>query len=227
MTQRINTYNEGSLHAALKLRYAGATGLLETSVDGYIIDVVRDDLLIEIQTTSFSSAKRKLTSLAATHPLLLVHPIPARTWIVKRPEDPGAKPSRRLSPKRGSLLTLFDQLVSFPTLIAEPNFSIEVVLTHEDQLRHREPGRAWRRKGWVIDDRVLLEVIEVRRFERPGDLLGLLPDPLPVEFTTADLAELLRIPRRLAQRMAYCLRELGLIEATSRRQRSVVYRRAQ
>ena len=227
MTTQINTYNEGSLHAILKARYAGEDGLTETPVDGYIIDVARGDLLIEIQTTSFSSAKRKLTSLVATHPVLLVHPIPAKTWIVKRPDDPAAKPSRRLSPKRGSIVTLFDQLVSFPTLIAEPNFAIEVLLTHEDQLRHREPGRAWRRKGWVIDDRVLLDVIEVRRFERSGDLLELLPDQLPAEFTTADLAGLLCVPRRLAQRMAYCLRELDLIEATSRRQRSVLYRRAQ
>ena len=229
----INTYNEGSLHAALKLRYAGDDGELEVPVDGYIVDIVRDGLLIEVQTASFSSMRRKLGALVESHPVLLVHPVPQRTWIVKAPKPdalagtPDAKPSRRLSPKRGSVLTLFDELVSFPTLMAHPNFAIDVVLTLEDQLRHYDRRRAWRRRGWVIDDRVLLEVVETRRFSDPADFLSLLPDDLPPRFTTADLASLLRLPRRLAQRMAYCLRELDLIHELSRSGRGVVYGRGE
>jgi len=225
----INTYNEGSLHAALKLRYAGDDGELEVPVDGYIVDVVRDGLLIEVQTASFSSMKRKLSALVESHRVLLVHPVPQRTWIVKapRPDEPDARTSRRISPKRGSIFTLFDELVSFPTLMAHPNFSIDVVLTLEDQLRHYDRRRAWRRKGWVIDDRVLLEVIETRRFSEPADFIPLLPDDLTPQFTTADLASLLGLPRRLAQRMAYCLRELDLIHEISRSRRGVVYRRGE
>jgi len=227
----INTYNEGSLHAALKLRYAGDGGELEVPVDGYIVDVVRDGLLIEIQTASFSSMKRKLSALLESHRVLLVHPVPQRTWIVKAPKPdepartPDARPNRRISPKRGSVLTLFDELVSFPTLMAHPNFSIDVVLTLEDQLRHYDRRRGWRRKGWVIDDRVLLDVVGTRRFSEPADFTALLPDDLPPQFTTADLATLLRVRRRLAQRMAYCLRELNLIHEVSRSGRGVVYRR--
>ncbi|MCJ7551341.1 MAG: hypothetical protein MUQ30_16835 [Anaerolineae bacterium] len=231
MSNLINTYNEGSLHAALKLRYAGDDGDLEVPVDGYIVDVVRDGLLIEVQTASFSSIKSKLSALVESHRVLLVHPVPQRTWIVKapKPDGPigtsGSKPSRRISPKRGSVLTLFDELISFPTLMAHPNFSIDVVLTLEDQLRHHDRRRAWRRKGWVIDDRVLLEVVETQRFSEPADFIPLLPGDLPPQFTTADVARALRLPRRLAQRMAYCLRELDLIHEVSRSRRGVVYRR--
>ena len=229
----INTYNEGSLHAALKLRYAGDDGELEARVDGYIVDVVRDDHLIEIQTASFSSMRRKLYALVDSHPVLLVHPVPQRMWIVKAPKPdapsgtPDARPSRRLSPKRGSVHTLFDELVSFPTLMAHPNFSIDVVLTLEDQLRHYDRRRAWRRRGWVIDDRVLLEVVDTRRFSEPADFLPLLPDDLAPQFTTADLASVLSLPRRLAQRMAYCLRELDLIHEVSRSRRGIVYGRGE
>jgi len=218
---------------ALKLRYAGDDGDLEVPVDGYIVDVVRDGLLIEVQTASFSSMKRKLSALLEAHRVLLVHPVPQRTWIVKAPKRDGSvgtsisKPSRRISPKRGSVLTLFDELVSFPTLMAHPDFSIDVVLTLEDQLRHYDHRRAWRRKGWVIDDRVLLEVVETRRFSKPADFIPLLPDDLPPQFTTADLASLLRLSRRLAQRMVYCLRELDLIHEVSRSRRGVVYGRGE
>ena len=233
MSNLINTYNEGSLHAVLKLQYAGDDGELEVRVDGYIVDVVRDGLLIEVQTASFSSMKRKLSALLESHRVLLVHPVPQRTWIVKapKPDEPvgtaDSKPSRRISPKRGSVLTLFDELVSFPTLMAHPDFSIDVVLTLEDQLRHYDHRRAWRRKGWVIDDRVLLEVVETRRFSKPADFIPLLPDDLPPQFTTADLASLLRLSRRLAQRMVYCLRELDLIHEVSRCRRGVLYRRGE
>ncbi|HLO36714.1 MAG TPA: hypothetical protein VK194_11550, partial [Candidatus Deferrimicrobium sp.] len=69
------TFREGSLHAALKTRYAAGIvdGLVETAVDGYIVDVVGRHELVEIQTSSFGSARRKLERLVATHRVVLVH----------------------------------------------------------------------------------------------------------------------------------------------------------
>lgn len=226
MASGINTYNEGSLHAALKLHYAADAGELEVKVDGYIVDVVRDDLLIEIQTGNFSTIKTKLQALATDRRVLLVYPVARQTWIVKAPppEDPDGRPTRRKSPKRGSALALFEELVSFPRLVCNPNFAVEVAFTHEDQLRHYDARRGWRRHGWVTDDRVLLDVVETQRFATPAELSTLLPDDLPVTFTTADLARALGRSRRLAQRMAYCLREINVLEAVGHRRRSVLYR---
>ncbi|MBN1247416.1 MAG: hypothetical protein JXC32_07140 [Anaerolineae bacterium] len=226
MVASINTYNEGSLHAALKLQYAADGGEPEVEVDGYIIDVVKGDLLIEIQTRNFSSIKTKLQALTADHRVLLVYPVPRQTWIVKapRPHDPDGRPSRRKSPKRGSALALFEELVSFPDLICNPNFAVEIAFTHEDQLRHYDRRRGWRRNGWVIDDRVLLDVVETRRYANPEDLATLLPDELPDRFTTADLARVLGRSRRFAQRMTYCLRETGVVDAVGHRRHSVLYR---
>lgn len=225
MVDGINTYNEGSLHAALKLHYAANGGELEVAVDGYIVDVVRDDLLIEIQTGSFSSIKAKVQALAAVHRLLLVYPVAKQTWLVKapKPDDPKGKPTRRKSPKHGTALALFEELVSFPELLAQPRFSVEVAFTHEDQLRHYDARRGWRRHGWVIDDRVLLDVVETQRFDAPRDLAVFLPEALPEMFTTKDLARALGRNRRFAQRMAYCLRETGVISVVGRKGRSYLY----
>jgi hypothetical protein len=54
----------------------------------------------------------------------------------------------------------------------------------------------------------------------------LLPRQLPGEFTTADIAFLGRVPRRLAQQTAYCLTALGLIERAGKRGNGHVYRMA-
>jgi hypothetical protein len=58
----------------------------------------------------------------------------------------------------------------------------------------------------------------------PGDLETMLPADLPSPFTTTDLAERLGVTRHLAQKMAYCLRELGVIEAVGKAGRAPTYR---
>jgi hypothetical protein len=235
MPDTINTYNEKSLHAALKSWYAREGGELEVPVDGYIIDVVRPGLLIEIQTGSFSNIKDKLLALSEVHDVLLVYPVPVQKWLItpvgggkpnSQPPVPGKKPTRRKSPKCGTAEDLFPQLVRLPAeLIRRPTFSIEVAFTHEDELRHYDARKGWRRRGWVSDDRILLDVVDRRRFTCPADFAALLPPGLPNDFTTTDLARALHRPRWLAQKMAYCLREMEVIEQVGHQKRSHLYRR--
>ena len=77
-------------------------------------------------------------------------------------------------------------------------------------------SRAWRCRGWVTHERRLLKVLERKRFNTPADLAELLPPDLAEPFTTSDLAVAIARPRRLAQQMAYCLREMGEIEAVGK-----------
>jgi hypothetical protein len=104
------------------------------TIDRFRIDVVREGELIEIQTRSFSSIRRKLCALLDSHPVRLVYPIPYEKWVV-RVEPNGNLIERRKSPRRGSLIHLFDELVSFPQLMAHPNLSLEVLLTREEEIR--------------------------------------------------------------------------------------------
>ena len=53
----------------------------------------------------------------------------------------------------------------------------------------------------------------------------LLPAALVESFTTSDLAAAIGRPRRLAQRMAYCLREMGVIEAVGKQGNAILYTR--
>jgi hypothetical protein len=218
--------NEISLHRALQDRYTHPGDAQEVPVEGYIIDVVSGDLLIEVQTSSFSSIKQKLLDLVPRHPVRLVHPIACEKWIVKQSGDGKRTLGRRKSPKRGSFVHVFDELVSFPGLLAVDNFSLDVVLTREDEIRRHNPRRAWRRRGWMIHERRLISVVDCRRFERPADVTALIPSALPDPFTTADLAKALKQPRRLAQRMAYCLREMNEIVPVGKRGNAIVYGRS-
>jgi hypothetical protein len=56
----IGTLAEKSLHAKLKWLFANDGDLFEQAVDGYVIDVVKADRLVEIQTGNFGGMKKKL-----------------------------------------------------------------------------------------------------------------------------------------------------------------------
>jgi hypothetical protein len=224
-SNQISTLNEKPLHAALKTWYAQPGDRFEVAVDGFIVDIVRDELLVEIQTRNFSAIKRKLTELVAHHPVRLVHPIAREKWIVKVAEDQRTQLSRRKSPKRCTWQAVFEELVSFPSLLAEANFSLEVVLIQEEEVRRHDDRRGWRRRGWVTQERRLLHVVDRRIFVRPADMADLIPPTVAEPFTTADLAAALARPRRLAQKMAYCLREMGVIEPVSKQGNAFLYTR--
>lgn len=222
------TLREGSLHAALKARYAASVigARVEAAVDGFVVDVAGQDELVEIQTASFASARRKLEQLVATYHVVLVHPIPIEKWLVRVDAD-GVVLRRRRSPKRGLGLDLFDELVYIPMLVAHPHFRIEVPLICEEEIRGPVPeGARYRypREWWRLDRR-LLDVLETRHIDTPADLLGLLPSGLPEPFSTADVVAATGRSKRLAMRAVYCLERCGAIERLARRGRLVVYGR--
>jgi hypothetical protein len=220
----VGTLREKPLHAALKRWYAEEDDRVEEPVDGFVIDLVRKGVLIEIQTRGFSSMKRKLVTLLDGHAVRVVHPIAVEKWIVKVDED-GAVISRRKSPKRGAPADLFGELVSFPELIAHPHLTLEVLLVLEEEVRRFDAAKAWRRKGWVVEERRLIEVVDRLIVDSPAALISLLPTEVPQRFTTADLAGALERHRRLAQQMTYCLRRAGVIEVVGKDGNAIVYSR--
>jgi hypothetical protein len=215
---------ETSLHAALKAWYAQPGDLLETPVDGYVVDIVRGDLLIEIQTRNFSALKAKLDRLLADHPVRLVYPLAHERWILRVAADGQTVLARRKSPRRGGLEHLFTELVRLPNLVAHPNFTLEVLFIQEEQIWRNDGRGSWRRKHWSIADRRLLGVLESRQLATPQDFLDLLPPGLPQPFTSAELAQALGRPSHLAHKMVYCLRAMGVIETVGKRGRAWLYR---
>jgi hypothetical protein len=219
----IGTLGEKKLHSALKAWYSRPGDRVEAEVDGFHIDIVRRRLLIEIQTGNFSSQKRKLNTLIEEHPVRLVFPIAQEKWIVRLASDGTTLLGKRKSPRRGNIYDLFAELVSLPDLIEERNFSLEVLLIREEEV-HRDDGRgSWRRKGWSIFDRCLIEVVDAYLFKNSADFLKLVPQNLPERFTTRDLAEAIAQPHWLAQKMAYCLRHMRLIQGVGKKGNALLY----
>ena len=71
----IGLLNEKPLHAALKAWYAQPGDRFEVPLDGFVIDIVRDNVLLEIQTRHFGAIKSKLATLVSSHQVRLIYPI--------------------------------------------------------------------------------------------------------------------------------------------------------
>jgi hypothetical protein len=218
---RVGELREGALHAALKRWLARPGDRLEVPVDGYVIDLVRSSgELVEVQTGGFSPLRPKLDALLDRHFIRIVHPVAAERRIVRVDSD-GTVLSHRRSPLHPGASAVFDGLVSFPTLLSHPHFSVEVLLCREDHVRAAAPRRG-RRFLRDPGERRLVEVLSRVELARASDVLALVP-ALDGPFSTRDLAAAMEAPLALAQRAAACLRALALVDPAGTRGRAPLY----
>ncbi len=220
----IGVLREGPLHAALKAALAQPGDRFEVKVGRYVIDLVRaDGELVEVQTGGFGPLGPKLDVLLDEHRVRIVHPVPAQRRIVRLDEHGQVLSSRR-SPRKGGVAQLFDKLVTFPSLLAHPNLTLEVVLTAEDHVRGAAPVKV-RRRTRDSGERRLVEILDRIELRSPADVVAALPALPGDPFSTRELATLLGCPVMLAQRTAYCLRLMELIEPAGKRGRTPLHQR--
>ena len=216
-----------AMHQALQRFYARDSGAIEVEIGSYRADAIRDGVIYEIQTASFTAIRDKLHALADDHPVVLVHPIPRFKWIAKFDGDTGEEVSCRRSPKRWQPCEIFDELVYTTKLLARRNISLELIVIAKRETWLDDGNGSWRRGGQSIIGHELLAILERHRFERPADLARLLPEGMPEQFTVADICERGGIRKRLAGKMAYTLREVGAIEQVGMQGRAYLYERTE
>jgi hypothetical protein len=219
---------ETSLHQQLKRCYADRDDDTEVVMGKYRIDAIRGDELIEVQCASLSAIRRKCHDLLTRHSVRVVKPVIVRTRIARAKKLGGPVMSRRLSPKRGSVLDIFEDLIYFIRIFPNPNLTLELPLVHVEQLRvpAKKRRRRWR-KDYQVQD-VRLESIEATiELRQPSDLFRLVGISEDLEsFNTLDIARATDRPRWVAQQIAYVLRKTGAIEAVDRNRSGIVYERA-
>ena len=221
-TMGIGELAESTLHNQLKYHYLGPTDIMEYKLDGYFIDVKREDELVEIQTSSFGSVKKKYSKLMKNgHTIRMVYPIAREKYIVKFHSS--GKRERRKSPKRGRVYDAFLELVSIPHFLSLENFKLDIVMVVEEETRVNDGKGSWKRQGWSIQDHKCIEIIGTYNFNRLSDFNQIIPETLPNEFTTQDISSHLKIPKWLAQKMTYTLTKAGFLHQLGKSGRYNLY----
>ncbi len=215
---------EYSLHAQIKTHYAKPNDQLEAKLGNHIVDILRGNLVIEVQTKNFSALKEKLQTLTKNHPVQIVYPLTEQKWITYVTKD-NVVLSQRKSPRKGRLTDVFRELVRIPDMIGAENVSLEILFIEEEEVRCADGKGSWRRKGVSIKDRKLLRINRSLFFQSKTDFLKVLPEGLNEEFTNSELAKLAKIPARTAQQITYCLRKSGIILVSGKKGRALTFQK--
>ncbi|HIQ21842.1 MAG TPA: hypothetical protein EYH34_11490 [Planctomycetes bacterium] len=216
---------ETTLHRQLKTLYGGQESRFEVPVGRYRVDVATADWLVEIQHGSLAAIRHKVQELLEDHQVVVVKPIVVRRLLVKRRSRGGPVVGRRMSPKRGRLLDLFDDLVYFIRVFPHRRLRLDVPLVDIEEWRYPGHGRRrrWRARDQVTEDQKLIRVHCVHRFQTAADVGRLIPRGLPEPFHTGHLAECLSVERWVAQRIAYCLRKIGAVQTAGKKGNAWLY----
>ncbi len=215
---------ERSLHRQLKQRYGPEVGgRSEVVVGDFRIDAIAPDgRLIEIQAGPLGRLRGKLGRLLPSCAVGVVKPVVVGRRIVRRDRRTGAELGARRSPKRGSVVDVFDELVALARIFPDPNLRLDVLAVEVDEVRVARR----RRPGYEVVDQILTGIVRAVRLREGDDLWALLPAGLPARFTTAELAESLDRPVDFARRVAYCLLHAGAAEVVAKAGNRQVYARS-
>ena len=216
--------NESNLHSALKKLYTDAIEEHELCINGFIVDIVRDGSIIEIQTGSFSKINKKLTALLPNYRVKLVFPIAYEKTLIVYDHKRENILYRRRSPKKGQLLDIVDELIYIPKHIVHPNFYLEVLLTIEEEIRSADGRGSWRRRGISIIDRRLLDIVERIELSNVADFIKLLPAHLPPKFNNKSLSIIMEQPVSKVQKLTYCFKHMGLLQVVGKKGNAYEFR---
>ncbi len=218
---------ETTLHRQLKDQFREPDSEIEVKLGRYRIDVVNGERLVEIQQSGLAAIRDKINKLLSQgYTVDVVKPLVARKRLIKLNRKNGKEVERRWSPLRCSVLNIFDELLYFTRVFPHPNLTLIAPLVEIEEYRYPGHGRRRRRRStdFQVKDRQIVQMTELHSFSQVSDLHRLLPDDLPKEFDTKELAKGLGVPRYQAQRIAYVLRKTGSIIETGKRGNSIICR---
>ncbi len=218
----IGTYSEQSLHAVLKHYINPAPGVPEQPWGPFVVDVLEEDRIFEIQTAHFDKLRSKLEWFLQSQAVTLVYPVAARTrlhWLDRRAKF--VERSRQ-SPKRGTIHQIFPELYRIKWFLRHPRLSLRILVVDVHEYRIPEPGRRARRP-YRLQDCIPVGLVEDVFIEGAADYRRFLPPDLPETFLSRDYHRAAGISLPLARMALNILYHMGTVERTGRQGNAYTY----
>lgn len=217
---------ETTLHQQIKKSLARDSQSVEVVVGSYRIDAIdKQNRLVEVQFGPLGALRRKVMDLRADQVLRIVKPIVVQKQIVTL--DPRNKNvlRARKSPKRGTALDVFGELIHFTKCFPHPNVQLDCWLVHVTEHRVDVKSKRRRRKPYRLVDVFLDEKVSAFKLHSAADLKRMLDIPRGnASFCTQWLAQHLQVNRGFAQQIAYVLFHCGAAVREGKRGNTHLYR---
>jgi hypothetical protein len=221
--QGIGTLSEKTVHAVLKNYYAPDEDMHEIPIENFVADIYTGTEIIEIQTRSFNTMRRKLAAFLPLYPVTIVYPIPHVKWLYWIDEESGEISTKRKSPKKGNPYQAFIELYKIRSFLGNVNLRLRIDLIDMEEYRLLNGWSRDKKKGSDRFDRIPLDLIDEVCIDRREDYMQFVPADIPDEFTAKDFASCAHIPVRLAQTTLLILTDLDIVDRIGKKGRGILY----
>ena len=221
----IGTLSEKTIHAVTKQYLCPDTSCHEIKVKNYYADIFIDNQIIEIQTRNFDKLRSKLDLFLKEYPVTIVYPIPYKKWLRWINNETGEISAPRKSPKKGTPYMIFPELYKIKSYISHENLRLQILLMNVEEYRYLNGWSKDKKKGSSRCDGIPLELIEDIKIFTKEDFVKLIPQDLPVEFTTKDFKKSTGLSVKDASTAVHVLNHIGVIHRIGKKERSYLYTR--
>ena len=223
-TNGFGTLQEKTIHEVIKDFYCYDHDFQEQRRGRYIADIAVGDDIWEIQTRAFDRLRGKLSAFLKEHHVTVIYPVPAEKKIYWLDQETGKITGGRRSPRKGSAYDVFHELYRIRPFLANPNLAFHIFMMNMEEYKLLNGWSRDKKKGSTRYDRLPGKLRDIIRLEHREDYLYFLPDDLPGEFTSLDLAKCAHIPRDTAQTCLLILYDLEIVERVGKRGRAYLYK---
>lgn len=219
----IGTLKEKTIHAVLKHYFEPREEFHEIPIDGFVADIQTPHGVIEIQTGSFQSIRKKLEVFLANGPVTIVYPIPHIKWLRWINEDTGEMTEKRKSPKKGTPYMSFFELYKIKQFLTHPNLIICIILIDMVEYRSLNGWSLDKKRGSSRYDRIPTGLAAELWIGSKADYVKLVPDSLVGEFNSKDYKKATGLTLSAAQTALNVLNYMGAVERCGKAGRSYLY----
>lgn len=218
----IGSLGEGTLHLVLKNYISANRENQEVKFGKKIIDVFLDGKAYEIQTSSFSSLKSKLSEFLPQIPVTIIYPVIREKRIAWTDAETGEISSYRKSPKKETVLSIFNQLVYIKDFLSDKNLSFAIFELSVDETKLLCGYSKDKKKGSVRLNRIPKKLHSIEQFANFKEFTAFLPQK-DKEFSAKTLSKHLKSDISLSRKIIYCMLHAGIIEHTRTENREKFY----
>ncbi len=219
--ESIGTKKERTLHQYLKYYFCEEKEYHEQKCLGFIVDILKDNKVIEIQTSSFNTMRKKLNKLLPHYSITIVYPI-IQEKIIHSFDEEGVLYSTKKSPKKEHALKIGKELYKISDVLNHNNIHFVCVILKVEEYRIPYINR-YKQKKMTRINQIPTELIDIIHLNTSLDYLKLIP--FDDEFTSLDFKRISKLSPRDNSSCLLALRKLNVIELVKKDGKKNIYKK--
>lgn len=223
----IGTLNEKTIHAVLKHYYSEDDTYHEKRVHAYVADLLINNQILEIQTRNFNALRKKLDAFLSDYDVTIIYPVPYTKWLCWIDLETGEISPKRKSPKKGTVYSIIRELYRIKNYLMHPNLHFIITFLNVEEYRILNGWSRDKKKGSTRKDGLPIGIVGEVHIDTIDDFNKLLPDHLPIPFTTNDYKKAAKVTQAVASTGLNILYSVGIIERIGKQGNAYLYKKSQ